>query len=74
MPVDLLTRFLDADGKARGRPVGVAFVARGAPLVADDVGNAILAHRRITNVDERPLITCAYRFHLAGTFVVYESF
>ena len=41
MPVDVLTGFLDADGKARGRPVGVAFDARGALLVADDVGNAI---------------------------------
>ena len=41
MPVDLLTGFLDDEGKARGRPVGVVFDARGALLVADDVGNAI---------------------------------
>lgn len=41
MPVDLITGFLDDEGKARGRPVGVAFDARGALLVADDVGNAI---------------------------------
>ena len=41
MPVDVLTGFLDADGNARGRPVGVALDARGALLVADDVGNAI---------------------------------
>ena len=41
MPVDLLTGFLDADGNARGRPVGVAFDSRGGLLVADDVGNAI---------------------------------
>jgi glucose/arabinose dehydrogenase len=41
MPVDVLTGFLDADGKARGRPVGVALDARGGLLVADDVGNAI---------------------------------
>ncbi len=38
---DLLTGFLDADGNARGRPVGVAVDARGALLVADDVGNTV---------------------------------
>lgn len=38
---DLLTGFLDGDGKAQGRPVGVAVDAHGAVLVADDVGNAI---------------------------------
>ena len=38
---DLLTGFLDADGNARGRPVGVAVDNRGALLVADDVGNAV---------------------------------
>ena len=40
MPRDVLTGFL-ADGKARGRPVGVALDRRGALLVADDVGNTI---------------------------------
>jgi glucose/arabinose dehydrogenase len=40
-PEDLLTGFLDADGNARGRPVGVAVDRRGAVLVADDVGNVI---------------------------------
>ncbi len=40
-PTDVLTDFLDADGNARGRPVGVAIDARGALLVADDVGNVI---------------------------------
>ena len=40
-PVDVLTGFLSDDGKARGRPVGVAFDAQGALLVADDVGNTI---------------------------------
>ncbi len=38
---DVLTAFVDADGKARGRPVGVAIDKAGALLVADDVGNAI---------------------------------
>ena len=38
---DVLTDFLDADGNARGRPVGVAVDARGAVLVADDVGNVV---------------------------------
>jgi glucose/arabinose dehydrogenase len=40
-PVDFLTGFLSSDGKAWGRPVGVALDARGALLVADDVGNAV---------------------------------
>ncbi len=40
-PEDVLTGFVDADGNARGRPVGVAVDARGAVLVADDVSNAI---------------------------------
>ena len=40
-PVDVLTGFLDADGKALGRPVGVAIDRKGALLVADDVGNVI---------------------------------
>jgi glucose/arabinose dehydrogenase len=38
---DVLTGFLDNDGKARGRPVGVAVDKAGALLVADDVGNTI---------------------------------
>ena len=40
-PVDVLTGFVNADGKAYGRPVGVAIDRRGALLVADDVGNVI---------------------------------
>ena len=40
-PVDVLTGFLSAEGKALGRPVGVALDARGALLVADDVGNVV---------------------------------
>ena len=40
-PVDVLTGFLDGEGKARGRPVGVAVDGAGALLVADDVGNKI---------------------------------
>jgi len=38
---DVLTGFLDAQGNARGRPVGVAMAKDGALLVADDVGNAV---------------------------------
>ncbi|MEP7282113.1 MAG: sorbosone dehydrogenase family protein [Rubrivivax sp.] len=41
LPVEVLTDFVDADGRARGRPVGVAVDARGALLVADDVGGAV---------------------------------
>jgi glucose/arabinose dehydrogenase len=40
-PIDVLTGFLDEDGNARGRPVGVALDRTGALLVADDVGNRI---------------------------------
>ncbi len=39
--IDVLTGFLSADGKANGRPVGVAVDKRGALLVADDVGNMV---------------------------------
>lgn len=40
-PVDVLTGFLSADGKAFGRPVGVAIDRQGALLIADDVGNRV---------------------------------
>ena len=40
-PEDILTGFVDADGNARGRPVGVVVGKTGALLVADDVGNTI---------------------------------
>ncbi|OYX47904.1 MAG: sorbosone dehydrogenase [Sphingomonas sp. 32-66-10] len=40
-PLDVLTGFLDAKGKAQGRPVGVTADRTGALLVADDVGNVI---------------------------------
>jgi len=40
-PLDVLTGFLDGDGNALGRPVGVAVDLQGALLVADDVGNRI---------------------------------
>jgi glucose/arabinose dehydrogenase len=40
-PEDVLTGFLAEDGRARGRPVGVAVDGQGALLVADDVGNVI---------------------------------
>jgi glucose/arabinose dehydrogenase len=40
-PIDVLTGFLDSNGNARGRPVGVAIDHAGALLVADDVGNCI---------------------------------
>jgi glucose/arabinose dehydrogenase len=39
--LDVLTGFLNADGEAFGRPVGVALDRSGALLVADDVGNVI---------------------------------
>jgi glucose/arabinose dehydrogenase len=38
---DVLGGFVNEAGDAQGRPVGVAIDARGALLVADDVGNAV---------------------------------
>ena len=40
-PIDVLTGFVQTDGDAFGRPVGVAMDSRGALLVADDVGGVI---------------------------------
>jgi len=40
-PVDVLTGFLNDEGKARGRPVGLAIDKTGALLVADDAGNTV---------------------------------
>ena len=41
VPVDVLTGFVNKEGNAYGRPVGVALDKTGALLVADDVGNTI---------------------------------
>ena len=41
LPIDVLAGFVSDEGKAYGRPVGVAMDKRGALLVADDVGNVI---------------------------------
>jgi glucose/arabinose dehydrogenase len=41
MPEDVLTGFVNAEGEALGRPVGVAVDRAGALLVADDVGNTV---------------------------------
>jgi glucose/arabinose dehydrogenase len=40
-PQDVLTGFLNAQGEAQGRPVGVRIDKRGALLVADDVSNVV---------------------------------
>jgi glucose/arabinose dehydrogenase len=40
-PIDVLTGFVNADGDAQGRPVGVVADKTGALLVADDVGNSV---------------------------------
>ncbi|ALS98723.1 PQQ-dependent sugar dehydrogenase [Lacimicrobium alkaliphilum] len=37
----VLSGFVDAEGNARGRPVGVSLDGRGGLLVADDVGNSV---------------------------------
>jgi glucose/arabinose dehydrogenase len=41
LPREVLTGFVNDDGEARGRPVGLAVDATGALLVADDVGNTV---------------------------------
>ena len=41
LPIDVLSGFVNAQGEANGRPVGVAIDGKGALLVADDVGNVI---------------------------------
>ena len=38
---DVVTGFLNANGEARGRPVGLAIDKTGALLIADDVGNTV---------------------------------
>ncbi len=40
-PIEVLGGFVNDDGEALGRPVGVAVDGRGALLVADDVGNVV---------------------------------
>ncbi|PHK93779.1 sorbosone dehydrogenase [Pseudoroseomonas rhizosphaerae] len=40
-PVDVVTGFLDGEGKARGRPVGVTVDPRGALIIADDLSNTV---------------------------------
>jgi glucose/arabinose dehydrogenase len=40
-PVDFVTGFRDAEGKTRGRPVGVTVDPRGALIVADDLSNTV---------------------------------
>ena len=40
-PRNILTGFVNGDGEAQGRPVGVAIDTHGALLVADDVGNTV---------------------------------
>ena len=41
MAEDVVTGFLDNDGHARGRPVGLALDKAGALMIADDVGNTV---------------------------------
>jgi glucose/arabinose dehydrogenase len=40
-PHNFVAAFLDSNGQARGRPVGVAIDRTGAVLIADDVGNTV---------------------------------
>jgi glucose/arabinose dehydrogenase len=49
--VDVLTGFVNNEGEANGRPVGVAFDKTGALLVADDVGNTVWRVSSATDAD-----------------------
>lgn len=40
-PIDFVSGFLNGDGNARGRPVGVSVDPRGALIVADDLSNTV---------------------------------
>jgi glucose/arabinose dehydrogenase len=40
-PIDFVSGFLDGEGNARGRPVGVTVDPRGALIVADDLSNTL---------------------------------
>jgi glucose/arabinose dehydrogenase len=40
-PMTFVNGFIGPDGKARGRPVGVAVDRTGALIIADDVGNTV---------------------------------
>ena len=40
-PYNFVTGFIGPNGKARGRPVGVAVDRTGALLIADDVGGTV---------------------------------
>ncbi len=52
-PIDVLTGFVNGDGEANGRPVGVALDKSGALLVADDVGNTIWRVSAVSAAPER---------------------
>lgn len=49
-PVDFVANFRGADGKTRGRPVGVTVDPRGALIVADDLSNTVW---RVTREGQR---------------------
>ena len=75
-PVDVLTGFVDDEGEARGRPVGVAIDAQGALLVADDVGNRIWRlsaaprggwHRSCAAADRSEAVALAAARQLTGS-------
>jgi glucose/arabinose dehydrogenase len=46
-PIDFVTGFRDANGKTRGRPVGVTVDPKGALIVADDLANTVWRITRI---------------------------
>ena len=50
--IDVLTGFINANGEAMGRPVGVAIDSKGALLVADDVGNTVWRVRSASAVSK----------------------
>ncbi|NKE43626.1 sorbosone dehydrogenase family protein [Roseomonas frigidaquae] len=61
--VDFATGFLNAEGNARGRPVGVTIDARGGLVIADDLSNTIW---RVTASQPQPAATPAAAVPPAG--------
>ena len=58
-PEDVLTGFVDDQGHAKGRPVGVTVDRTGNLLVADDVGNTVWRVRSSQTAPQPPVVTIA---------------
>jgi glucose/arabinose dehydrogenase len=74
-PIDFVTGFQGADGRTRGRPVGVTVDPRGALIVADDLSNTIwriVPDRKapVAELPTKPVIPPGKEKH-PGTYTPY---